>query len=243
MRQADDLTGKKFGFLEVVGKAPDKISPSGKKYRMWECKCNLCGNKKTVCADDLRRGDVKSCGCLASYNGAMRRAKKICVICGKEFDCSPSRNIVTCSHECKIKYLSKNHKGLKHTLAAKNKMSDARLQNPKCAELQKSATDAAKKSPKSGRFTTNVHAIDWHLVSPDGKDYYFHSLNFWMRENCKELFGFEPDSKQFYNAVSGLERVKRSMLGKLPDGQRPGYSYKGWRVIPTDIDYQKNKGC
>ena len=163
-------------------------------------------------------------------------AIKVCVICGKEFNCRPSRNIVTCSHECKIKYISKNHKGLKHTDETKSKISKARLQNPRCGIIQKIATDAAKKSPKSGRYETNIHAIDWHLVSPDGKDYYFHSLNFWLRENCIELFGFEPDSKQSYRAVTGLNRVKRSVMGRLPEGQRPGYSYKGWRVIPTDSD-------
>lgn len=38
-----------------------------------------------------------------------------------------------------------------------------------------------------------------------------------------------------------MSMVKRSMLGKIKDGQRPGYSYKGWKVIPTDYDKQKQK--
>lgn len=34
---------------------------------------------------------------------------KKCVICGKEYPCTPSRNVVTCSRECRLKYLSQNH--------------------------------------------------------------------------------------------------------------------------------------
>lgn len=89
-------------------------------------------------------------------------------------------------------------------------------------------TEAAKKSPKSGRFATNVNAIDWHLVSPGGVHYYFRSLNNWLCENGRELFGVEPDSREFYNVSSGLTGAKRAMVGK----NYGCYTYKGWSVIP-----------
>ena len=44
---------------------------------------------------------------------------KKCVICGKEYPCTPSRNVVTCSRECRLKYLSQNHKGLKMSAATR----------------------------------------------------------------------------------------------------------------------------
>ena len=135
---------------------------------------------------------------------------KRCVICGKEYQCPPSRNIVTCSRECRLKYLSKTHKGSKRSEESKRRMSEARRTNPRNMEIQRKATEAAKNSPKSGRFETNRAAIDWHLVSPEGK--------------------------QFFNIIAGLCRVKRSVLGTLSERQRPGYSYKGWSVIPTDDD-------
>lgn len=238
-KKAEDLSGHTYGFLKVISMAPDRISRSGRKIRMWECECLLCGKHKTASADDLRRGFVKSCGCLAAHNGKIRRNKKICVICGKEFACSPSAQIVTCSPACHALYNSQNHKGLKRTAEVKTKLSKIRLENEKCAELQAAATEAAKNSPKAGKFETNIHAIDWHLIGPDGRHYYFHSLNFWLRENCRELFGFEPDGREFSNAVSGLSRAKRSLLGRLPRGQRPGYTYKGWTVVPTDDDFRQ----
>ena len=59
-----DLTGQRFGRLEVIGKVE---KPSNRKYTSayWLCKCD-CGNKKVVASNDLRRGVTKSCGCLLS---------------------------------------------------------------------------------------------------------------------------------------------------------------------------------
>lgn len=54
-----DLTGKKFGRLEVVGRSG--ASKFGSP--VWECKCS-CGNSKLIDGISLRRGDSKSCGCL-----------------------------------------------------------------------------------------------------------------------------------------------------------------------------------
>ena len=139
---------------------------------------------------------------------------KKCVICGKEYPCTPSRNVVTCSRECRLKYLSQNHKGLKMSAATREKMAESRKKVPNSAEIQRMATEAAKKSPKSGRFITNKAAIDWHLVSPEGEHFHIHSLAFWLREN-HEMFGVEPDTREFKNVISGLSRVKRAMLGKI----------------------------
>lgn len=35
-----DLTNRKFGKLTVISRAENYISPSGKKYSMWLCKCD-----------------------------------------------------------------------------------------------------------------------------------------------------------------------------------------------------------
>lgn len=55
----NDLTGKKFGRLTVLGLSEKK---SGRKS-YWVCECD-CGNKKLVRSDSLKRGQVQSCGCL-----------------------------------------------------------------------------------------------------------------------------------------------------------------------------------
>ena len=140
---------------------------------------------------------------------------KKCVICGKEYPCTPSRNVVTCSRECRLKYLSQNHKGLKMSAATREKMAVSRKKVPNSAEIQRMATE--------------------------GEHFHIHSLAFWLREN-HEMFGVEPDTREFKNVISGLSRVKRAMLGKIGDGQRPCATYKGWSVIPTDYDLEKLNG-
>ena len=59
MGQVEDLTNQKFNRLKVVKRVEND------KYHnaVWECICD-CGNITNVVASHLRRGLVKSCGCL-----------------------------------------------------------------------------------------------------------------------------------------------------------------------------------
>lgn len=61
---ADDLTGRKFDRLRVLGPAPFTISPKGKKIYRWRCLC-ACGNTTVVRSSHLIDREVRSCGCLA----------------------------------------------------------------------------------------------------------------------------------------------------------------------------------
>lgn len=158
-----------------------------------------------------------------------------CIICGKGFKCSPSDKIVTCSKECSRIHKSHVHTGRVNLWSQESK--DRLSAAGQTANL-KLGMEAAMRSPKSGRFVTNINAIDWHLVSPEGKHYYFHSLAFWLRQNCQELFGCTPDSREYKNVSSGLRGAKRAMLG----GSYGCCTYKGWSVIPNDEDYKRHGG-
>ena len=105
-----------------------------------------------------------------------------------------------------------------------------------CKKRQQMLQKTAQNQDGLNRMST---LTEWHLVSPDGIHYRFRSLRNWLRENGRELFGVEDDTRQFNNVISGLSRVKKSVLGTLPPGQRPGYTYKGWRVIPVEKDQIK----
>lgn len=164
---------------------------------------------------------------ISSFN--MGRNIKTCVECGKAFYAPPSSKKVTCSKECQKIHASKTRKGRTFSDESRKKISEKAKKRDMC-ELQKVGTQAALKSTNSGRFETNVNAIDWHLVSPNGKHYHFHSLNYWLRENGLELFGCEPDSREYNNVRAGLSGAKRAALGK----KYPCSTYKGWRVIPTE---------
>lgn len=232
----ENLTGKTFGNLLVLYPAPDHITSSGQKKKCWVCKCQLCGKETIVPAQNLKKGTAKSCGCLQAYKGKANRNKRTCVICGREFECPPSSKTVTCSSECRKEYARRRSTGRVFTQEAREKISE-KAKGRNMADLQAIAVAAAKKSPKSGRFVTNRNAIDWHLVSPDGRHYYFHSLNNWIRENGEELFGCRPDTQKFLNAISGLQGAKRATLGK----NYGSCTYKGWRVIPTEDDNKSSE--
>ena len=231
MSKAEDLTGKTFGYLEVIKRADDRVLKSGRKKVCWLCRCKLCGTVKPVNAQDLKCGSSISCGCYQAYKGKQERNKKVCIICGKMFECPKSSKNVTCSAECRSIYLKRRRTGTRLSDSTRKKIS-ASASGRDMSKLQVVATEAAMASPKSGRFETNIHAKDWHLISPEGKHYYFHSLSFWLRGNCLELFGCEPDSREYRNVRSGLASSKRAMMGK----NYRCCTYKGWQVIPTDND-------
>lgn len=71
----NDLTGRKFGFLEVLKMA--QTEKSGKKC-IWRaiCKCHNCGNKNyDADPQAIKRGLTKSCGCDKSRYNKMRGEK------------------------------------------------------------------------------------------------------------------------------------------------------------------------
>lgn len=69
MAKLIDLTGKKFGKLTVVCRAPDYITPKGQHKTQWYCKCS-CEDQKliVVMATHLKTGHTKSCGCVHDEN-------------------------------------------------------------------------------------------------------------------------------------------------------------------------------
>jgi hypothetical protein len=57
------MIGKRFGMLTVVARAGSRQLCNDQSLAIWRCVC-LCGSIKDVAGAHLRRGSVKSCGCL-----------------------------------------------------------------------------------------------------------------------------------------------------------------------------------
>lgn len=90
------------------------------------------------------------------------------------------------------------------------------------------AMRAAKLSPKSGKFETNIHAKKWRIVSPSNQIFIVRNLYQFVRDNS-ELFlpkdvifkrqgGKRGTGGEYCNATSGLRQAASS--GRL---------WKGWK--------------
>ena len=77
MKEIEDLTGQKFGKLLVVEEAGRK-----KREVLWKCLCD-CGNYCYQVGHRLRKGKVKSCGCLKR---SPKKRVKADEIIGKTFN-------------------------------------------------------------------------------------------------------------------------------------------------------------
>lgn len=61
---ADDLTGRRFGRLTVLGYVGSyRTLPTSHTCALWECRCD-CGNLTKVPSGSLKQGTTRSCGCL-----------------------------------------------------------------------------------------------------------------------------------------------------------------------------------
>lgn len=61
MARLKDLTGRRFGRLTVIERAPNR---DGCRHSYWKCVCD-CGEIRDVISTSLLSGDTKSCGCIA----------------------------------------------------------------------------------------------------------------------------------------------------------------------------------
>lgn len=72
-KKSPDLTGKKFGKLEVIGRS-DKRNPRGKRTTpMWKCRCK-CGAITYKATDTLKNEETSMCNkCAGKYSAEIAR--------------------------------------------------------------------------------------------------------------------------------------------------------------------------
>ena len=66
-----DLTGQRFGGLEVI----ERAGTNKRGQALWLCRCLRCGNLRPFAATILRRGEAVSCGCIRPEQ--IRRANAV----------------------------------------------------------------------------------------------------------------------------------------------------------------------
>ena len=63
LNKTQDMTGMRFGKLEVLGRVDLERPCTNRQRSGWLCRCD-CGNEVVVIRKDLLSGKVQSCGCL-----------------------------------------------------------------------------------------------------------------------------------------------------------------------------------
>lgn len=150
-----------------------------------------------------------------------------CTECGAEFKCSPTDKKLTCSPECRSKRRSRLLKGRQRTEEERKALSMATAGRD-MSNIQSSGTEAAKASPKGGRFTTNSSAKGWTLLSPDGVRYRCTNLMHFIREHAAD-FGIAADDDAAVKRVhNGIRTVKQMMK------RGNGCLIYGWSLVEWD---------
>lgn len=73
IKGVEDLSGKRFGKLVVIKRVG---TSSWGKYATWECHCD-CGGTKITASQTLKRGKVKSCGCINKIRIELREPEAL----------------------------------------------------------------------------------------------------------------------------------------------------------------------
>lgn len=69
-KNTQDLTGNRYGELEVLHISPNSKGRGSK--RLWTCKCHACGKEKDFLQYVLTSNTVKSCGCIKNKKASAR---------------------------------------------------------------------------------------------------------------------------------------------------------------------------
>lgn len=71
-----DRSGIRYGYLTVIERSVDYVTPSGTRRVQWLCRCD-CGATISVGASNLSSGKAKSCGCKRTERAiALGRASR-----------------------------------------------------------------------------------------------------------------------------------------------------------------------
>lgn len=146
-------------------------------------------------------------------------AKRRCSVCGAAFNAPPSDKTVTCSKACSSIHRSRKHLGVGNTWSDEARERKRAAGRPATLTL---GTPAARISPRSGPYETNINAKTWIVISPTGEEYTVRNLRLWCDSNANLFAPHEPR-----RAIGGLRQVAAWLAGKR---RRQVSQWRGWTL-------------
>lgn len=168
--------------------------------------CSNCGKIFKPSQNRERKNYYCSRDC---FNAGVRveRVKKACEVCGKKIEFRAKEKKKCCSKACAIILSGQTQKGRKQTSPAFYAASRAIY--------------GARKHPKTGRFETHWHALEWYLRSPAGEEVIARNLRLYMINR----YGEKEGGKIASGLASAAKRYRRN-------GHAQSY---GWRILAEPV--------
>lgn len=76
--------------------------------------------------------------------------------------------------------------------------------------------------PHVGHFSTNLNALEWHLISPTGEEYSFKNILLWAEEH-ENLLPVFPKTGQRVKTRTFVREMRRVKSGETKN-------YRGWKL-------------
>lgn len=189
--------------MQRSGRQPRRPNP-GRTFVCQQCgrtfTTDTPGRLRTCSPECLRLYMSRKASETAAKKSAMHRMTKICPVCGKQFEVLLSRNTVCCSRRCALQR-GKRGKSATCVVCGRTffppKSLDCKACSPECRRILKSSNakkrdhsrmhEGLRNNPKMISSPQHFLAREWALRAPDGTEYRFRNLNFFVRTH-KELF-------------------------------------------------------
>lgn len=170
--------------------------------------------------------------------------RRTCVICGREFTCSPSDKIVTCSPACRSER-ARRAVLKRGPITYTEEMRQRRREDPRAQShiktMQPIAVAAAQQLPGNQRGIQNRTSKLWLLVDPDGAKHAAININEFIRAHAEDFGIRADDDRAVHNVYSGFVHVSRTLAGRHKG--RPVTTCKKWGLACPSIDFPESLSC
>ena len=118
----ENLVGRRFGKLEVIGRSGKRGSRGARTVPLWECRCE-CGNITYKATDTLTNPDLSMCNeCVGKYADEKMREKAGFVDGTQISRITSNKLIATNTSGCRGVYFDKNTRKWRARLKFKGKL-------------------------------------------------------------------------------------------------------------------------
>lgn len=156
---------------------------------------------------------------------------RVCPVCRTTFEAPANSTRYACTAPCAAPLHAQALASIEDMWAGEGrKVRIARERRERGLRLQPVGVAAARLSPLSGRFESNVSASNWVVIDPTGRRREVRNLRLWCSQNAAL---FAPHD--WRNAYAGLKMVAAWLRGKTA---RQASTWRGWSLadIPTRSD-------